>query len=53
MAFSHVNQEREILISLFFAVKSRFDTPVFLPRVCHGNVIKDSFINDDETFRLA
>ena len=24
---SHVNQEREILISPFFAVKSRFDTP--------------------------
>ena len=39
MNISHVNQEREILISLFFAVKSRFDTPVFMPRVCHGNEI--------------
>ena len=29
---SHVNQERDILISLFFVVKSRFDTPVFMPR---------------------
>ena len=36
---SHVNQEREISISLFFAVKSRFDAPVFMPRVRHGNVI--------------
>ena len=41
-SISHVNQECEILISLFFVVKSRFDTPVFLPRVRHGNVINDS-----------
>ena len=40
--FSHVNQEREISISLFFAVKSRFDAPVFMPREGHGNVINDS-----------
>ena len=43
--FFHVNQECEILISLFFVVKSRFDTPVFLPRECHVNVINDSFCN--------
>ena len=39
---SHVNQEREISISLFFAVKSKCDAPVFMPRGCHGNVINDS-----------
>ena len=44
---SHVNQEREISISLFFAVKSRFDAPVFMPRVCHGNVINDSSMRPD------
>ena len=30
------------MISLFFAVKSRFDTPVFMPRMRHSNVINDS-----------
>ena len=31
---SYVNQECEILISPFRSVKSRFDTPVFMLRVC-------------------
>ena len=31
-----------MFISQPFAVKSRFDTPVFMPRVRHVNVINDS-----------